>query len=156
MRPKRLIISILTGSMLLWGVAHAHMRQAEPQQSMRQSYFALLGMTLHPMGEMVKGNIPWDASQFASWANDLASVSQFSVERAFGPGSEMGQTRAQPDIWLNMDDFKAKLAALRLETSELARVADSGDAGAIRAQFGKTARTCKSCHDDYKADDYLY
>jgi len=156
MRPKRLIICTLSASMLMWGVASAHMRQDEPQQSMRQSFFALLGMTLHPMGEMVKGNIPWNAGQFASWADDLASAAQFSVERAFGPGSEMGQTRAQPDIWLNMDDFNAKLAALRTEASELARVADAGDQDAIRAQFGKTARTCKSCHDDYKADDYLY
>ena len=37
--------------------AIAHIERSEPLQSLRQSYFALVGMTFGPMGDMVKGKI---------------------------------------------------------------------------------------------------
>ena len=37
--------------------ALAHIERSEPLQSLRQSYFALVGMTFGPMGDMVKGKI---------------------------------------------------------------------------------------------------
>lgn len=134
----------------------AHIERSEPLQSLRQSYFALLGMTLSPMGDMVKGEIEWDEARFARWAQDLAAVASFEVERGFSPGSEEGKTRAKPEIWLDMDDFNSKLNDLRNQSARLAEVVDGGDEGAIKAQFGATAKTCKACHDQYKAKDYLY
>jgi cytochrome c556 len=113
-------------------------------------------MSFGPMGDMVKGDMPWDGAKFAQLAEDLAGLSGYSVERGFAPGSEMGTTRAKPEIWENMDDFQKKLAAFRTEASKLASVAKAGDRDAIKAQFGATGKTCKACHDDYKAKDYLY
>ena len=40
--------------------ALAHIERSEPLQSLRQSYFALVGMTFGPMGDMVKGKIEWN------------------------------------------------------------------------------------------------
>ena len=134
----------------------AHIERSEPLQSMRQSYFALLGMTLSPMGDMVKGKIDWDDARFARWAQDLAAVASFEVERGFAPGSEEGKTRAKPDIWLDMDDFNSKLNDLRAQSAKLVEVSGGNDEGAIKAQFGATAKTCKTCHDQYKSKDYLY
>ena len=56
--------------------AVAHIERTEPLQSLRQSYFAIVGMTFGPMGDMVKGKIEWNDAQFAAWADDLASVSK--------------------------------------------------------------------------------
>ena len=134
----------------------AHIERSEPIQSLRQSYFALVGMTFGPMADMVKGKIDWDDATFQRWASDLAAVSTFQVERGFAPGSEEGKTRAKPDIWLDMDDFSVKLANFRREAAALAEVAQSGDRGAIAEQLGQTGGTCKACHDEYKAKDYLY
>jgi len=134
----------------------AHIERSEPLQSLRQSYFALLGMTLSPMGDMVKGKMDWDNARFARWAQDLAAVASFEVERGFAPGSEEGKTRAKPEIWLEMDDFNSKLNDLRNQSARLAEVAEGGDQDAVKAQFGATAKTCKACHDQYKSKDYLY
>lgn len=134
----------------------AHIERSEPLQSLRQSYFALLGMTLSPMGDMVKGKMDWDNARFARWAQDLAAVASFEVERGFAPGSEEGKTRAKPEIWLEMDDFNSKLNDLRNQSARLAEVAEGGDLDAVKAQFGATAKTCKACHDQYKSKDYLY
>lgn len=134
----------------------AHIEKTQPLQSLRQSYFALIGMTFGPMADMVKGKIEWDQDTFEGWASDLAAVSSYNVERGFAPGSEEGRTRAKPEIWLNVDDFNEHLNGLRTEAAKLASVAQSGDRKAIAEQLGATGQTCKGCHDEYKAKDYLY
>ncbi|MDA0891607.1 MAG: cytochrome c, partial [Proteobacteria bacterium] len=70
--------SMLIAATLSVGItipAFAHIERSEPLQSLRQSFFALVGMTFGPMGDMVKGEIEWDEAQFAAWADDLAAVS---------------------------------------------------------------------------------
>lgn len=136
--------------------ALAHIERSEPLQSLRQSYFALVGMTFGPMGDMVKGKIEWNGDQFSAWANDLAAISSVSVERGFAPGSDKGKTRAKPAIWENPDDFAEKLTAFRTEAAALAVAAKTGDQATATAQFKKTGGTCKACHDNYKARNYLY
>ena len=136
--------------------AVAHIERTEPLQSLRQSYFAIVGMTFGPMGDMVKGKIEWSDAQFVAWADDLASVSKVSVERGFAPGSEKGKTRAKPAIWEKPDDFAQKLANFRSEAAALAAAANIGDKGATIEQFKQTGGTCKACHDNYKSRGYLY
>ena len=136
--------------------AVAHIERTEPLQSLRQSYFAIVGMTFGPMGDMVKGKIEWNDAQFAAWADDLASVSKVSVERGFAPGSEKGKTRAKPAIWENTDDFAQKLANFRSEAAALAVAANAGDKAVTIEQFKQTGGACKACHDNYKSRGYLY
>ena len=38
------------------------------------------------------------------------------------------------------------------EAKELAAVAASGDAAAVKAQFGKLGEACKACHDKFRKD----
>ena len=136
--------------------AVAHIERTEPLQSLRQSFFAIVGMTFGPMSDMVKGEIEWNDAQFVAWANDLAAVSKVSVERGFAPGSEKGKTRAKPAIWENTDDFSQKLANFRSEAEALAAAAKAGDKDATIEQFKQTGGTCKACHDNYKSRGYLY
>ena len=42
--------------------AVAHIERTEPLQSLRQSYFAIVGMTFGPRGDMGKGKIEWKAA----------------------------------------------------------------------------------------------
>jgi len=105
---------------------------------------------------MVKGKIEWNDEQFAAWADDLASVSEVTVERGFAPGSDKGKTRAKPAIWENPEDFAQKLANFRSEAAALSIAAKSGDKAAAIEQFKKTGGACKACHDNYKSRDYLY
>ncbi len=134
----------------------AHMKKSEPLQSIRQSYFALVGAAFMPMSEMVKGIKNWDQKAFEMAANDLAAVSAYNVERGFAAGSEKGKTRAKPDIWEDIDEFNEHLEEFRAEAVKLASVAQTKDRDAITEQFAATGKTCKGCHDEYKSKDYLY
>jgi cytochrome c556 len=135
--------------------AVAHIERTEPLQSLRQSYFAIVGMTFGPMGDMGKGKTEWNDAQFAAWADDLASVSKVSVERGFAPGSDNGKTKAKPAIWKNPGDFAQKLANFRSSAAALALAANSGDKAAAIEQLKKTELTCKACHKIYKSRDYI-
>ena len=153
---KKTLLGTLLGMSLVSASASAHIEQSEPLQSLRQSYFALLGMTFAPMGDMVKGKMEWDDALFSTWANDLNHAAQFGVERGFAPGSDKGTTRAKANIWSNMDDFRSKLDDFRAAAAALAETAADGDPAASREQFIATGGTCKACHDEYKSKDYLY
>ena len=153
---RHTLLGTLFGLYLFSGSSLAHIEQSEPKQSLRQSYFALLGMTFSPMGDMVKGKIEWDNAMFAAWATDLNQAAQFGVERGFALGTDKGTTRAKPNIWLNMEDFFLKLDDFRAAAAQLAETAAAGDASAASKQFVATGGTCKACHDEYKSQDYLY
>ena len=68
----------------------------------------------------------------------------------FVPGSDTGETKAKPEIWLDMDDFKAKLEKMQQEVAKLAEVAKAGDLNSSKAQLGEAGKACKACHDKYR------
>jgi cytochrome c556 len=153
-RSRFSLVVLLSAAVSLPAIAH--IERSEPLQSLRQSYFAIVGMTFGPMGDMVKGDIEWNGEQFAAWASDLAAVSSVTVERGFAPGSDKGKTRARPEIWDNKADFEEKLGNFRMQAAKLAEVAATGDRQAIAGQFRQTGGACKACHDNYKSRGYLY
>lgn len=136
--------------------AASHMVKEEPRQSYRQSYFTLVAMNFGPIGAMVKGEMPWNDDMLKTFAGELAALGSMDVSRAFAPGSEQGTTRAKPGIWENPDDFKAKLGDMQTAIGALQAAVDGGDKKAIAEATGATGKACKSCHDEYKAKDYLY
>jgi cytochrome c556 len=116
----------------------------------REAVMTLFSWNLKPMGAMMKGDMPYDAVEFQGYAKDLAQAAGLDLLGGFPEGSEQGETAARMDIWMNWDDFKAKLEELRVNSKALAEVAMSGDAEKIKPAFGAVGGACKGCHDAYK------
>ena len=55
-------------------------------------------------------------------------------------------------IWDNQEDFSNKMANLAEAAANLKQTAQSGEDSALKPAIGKIFNTCKSCHDDYKAE----
>lgn len=136
--------------------AISHFDDQQMQQSYRQSFFALVAANFGPMVASVKGEIPWDQARMENWANDLAALSTLDIMRGFAEGSDKGTTRAKPEIWQNMDDFTAKMNDLDEALLALQAATASGDKEVIGKQIGAAGKACKACHDEYKAENYLY
>ena len=115
----------------------------------RQGVYRVIGWNFGPMAAMAKGEKPYDAAAFARHAEIVAFMSKLPLE-GFVPGSDTGETKAKPEIWLDMDDFKAKLEKMQAEAAKLAEVAKGGDPNASKAQLGETGKACKACHDKYR------
>ena len=70
-----------------------------------------------------------------------------------GSGPEAGgKTDAKPDIWLKPVEFEARRKAFVAQAVKLNAVARGGDMAATRTEFMALRGTCKSCHDQFKAD----
>lgn len=125
--------------------------QAKPEDAIkyRQSTYRVIGWNFGAMAAMVKGEKPYDKDGFARNAAIVEFMGKLPLE-GFIPGSDKGDTKARPEIWGRMDDFKTKMNRMNEETAKLASVARGGNFDEIKKQFGATAATCKSCHDDYK------
>ncbi len=115
----------------------------------RKGVYSVIGWNFGPMAAMAKGERPYDAAAFARHAEIVAFMSKLPLE-GFVPGSDTGETKAKPEIWLDMDDFKAKLEKMQQEVAKLAEVAKGGDLNASKAQLGEAGKACKACHDKYR------
>lgn len=119
----------------------------------RQGAYAMLGWNFGPLAQMVRGKSAWDATEFARRAERVAFIAPQLLE-GFPEGSDKGATTdAKPEIWKNMDDFKAKMDELVKQSKLLAETARGGDEAKMKEQFKQTAGACKACHEKYRADD---
>jgi cytochrome c556 len=146
---RKTLISLLTTAVLA-GPTMAAESPTEKAIEYRQAVMTVVGANFKPMGAMIKGELPFDAAVFARHASDLAAVASVDILRGFPEDSEGEDSDAKPDIWLDWEDFKGKMDDMVRESAALAKVAAGNDKAAIKAQFGKTGKTCKACHKAYK------
>ena len=147
MRTSVRAVALLT---LAVGAGATAWAQMKPEDAIkyRQSAMFLVGQNFGPLAAMAQGKIPYDKDAAIKHAEIVAFVSKLPL-RGFQPGTDMGgDTKAKPEIWENMDDFKAKLEKMQQETAKLPAAA--GDFNALKAQAGETGKACKACHDKYK------
>ncbi len=102
------------------------------------------------MSDMVKGETAFDPAAFARYAEDLAAATWLDLLAGFPEDSINDESDAGDTIWLDWDKFQKKYEALKAQSAKLRKVAAGGDEAAMKEQFGKTAKTCKGCHDDFK------
>lgn len=70
-----------------------------------------------------------------------------------GTGPDIGKTRAKAEIWQKPEDFAAKDKTFHEAALAFKAAADSGDVAAIKAQAGELGKSCKACHDPYRAPE---
>ncbi len=70
-----------------------------------------------------------------------------------GTGPDVGKTHAKPAIWEKPEDFAQKARAFQGAVTAFDAAARSGDLAAINTAFGDLGKSCKACHDPYRAKD---
>jgi len=71
-----------------------------------------------------------------------------------GTGPDVGKTRAKPEIWQKPEGFAARTRAFQAAARDFDAAARAGDVTAIKASFGELGKTCKACHDPYRAEEH--
>jgi len=150
---NRKIALMLGGAALALSATANAATEAEKAVEYRKSVFHVMGHNFHPMAEMVKGKIDFDAEEFATRAERVAQLSHMPLEGFKEGTADVGGSEAKAKIWDNWDDFQDKLTTLQEKSAELAKVAEGGDMEAIAPKFKAVGKACKSCHDDYKEED---
>jgi len=97
---------------------------------------------------MVKGTNPFDATAATAAMNEIAA-DMVTFPTLFPAGSDQGDTHASPDIFSNMDDFKALAAQLVIDAKAAAEAANGG-LDAFKVAFDAVNKDCFGCHQKYR------
>ena len=98
---------------------------------------------------MMKGEAPFDIDKvhkiFAAWQDAAAKMPSLFPDNS----KEGGETAADPKIWANLDDVKARFAKLGADAKDAdAKVTDLSS---FKAAFGNIGKNdCGGCHQQYR------
>ena len=99
----------------------------------------------------------FDAKQVAAAANVIAATANSGMGALFGPGTDkdIGEvhTRVKPEFFQNMPEVGKLAGNFVAAADNLAKVAATGDAAAVKTAFGDVGKSCKACHDKFRAKD---
>ncbi len=133
--------------------------QAEDQQvKFRQSAYSFAAWNCAKIKkQVIESPETFNKEQVIAAANAVAAVANSGLGSLYGAGTDQAtgwkKSRLKAEFFEKQDDAKKVAVAFVKESNELAKVAASGDVGAIKTQFGKVAETCKSCHDGFRVKD---
>ena len=131
--------------------AAAQFQKPEDAIKYRQSAMFLQGQTFGRVAAMANGKVPFDAKVMN---DNIALVDTLNHLQfaAFVDGSDKGaKTQAKPEIWSQRDKFDAAAKRSQEDVAKLVAAGKSGNLDQIKAAFGPTANSCKSCHDNFRA-----
>ena len=138
---------------LVLAIASAASLAAGPKPEMmveyRQGMMIGLAWNVGGMGQMVKGEVPWDQKRFTYLAMRAAMLAPMARE-GFTPETEAIKSHAKPEIWKNLKDFDARTETMMKAAAKLVEVAQAGNEDASRAQFAETVKACKGCHEKFQ------
>ena len=119
----------------------------------RQSAFQVVAWNSGRIKSSLDG--AYNKDQVLRSANVIAALANSGLSSLFAAGTESGKgwhdTTIKPEAFTSTARFAELGGEFAKESTELVRVVSSGaDAGAVKEQFGKLQKTCKSCHDDFR------
>ena len=68
----------------------------------------------------------------------------------FPENSDMDDTKARADIWMDFNGFKSRASANEKAELKLTSTAKTGDASATIGALNQLGSICKSCHENYE------
>lgn len=131
------------------GVAAAQFAKADDAIKYRKNALFVMQQHYARIGAMVSGKAPFDAKTAA----DNAAIAETMASlpwAAFGENTDLGDTKARPEIWKEPAKFKQAAEKMQTEMAKLAAAAKTGNLDSIKAAFRATSASCKACHDDFR------
>ena len=140
---------IAVGAAVAWPVA-AQYAKPEDAVKYRKAVFTVMNSHMGRIFGQLKSTTP-NMQVIQSSAQTVEPMSKLPWD-AFAANTEMvNDTRALPALFKSEAKAKDLAQKMQEEVTKLNTVAKTGDAAAIRTQFGVAAKTCDNCHDDFRA-----
>ncbi|MGB5422595.1 MAG: cytochrome c [Desulfobacterales bacterium] len=150
MKKMATVLIVLTLIIGFLGVAYAQFAKPEDAIQYRQSVMFLIGQHFGRMAAVVKGQSPYDKAAFEQNAAIVDTLVKLPWEAFMFPGTDKGKTGLKSSAFKEEEKFMQDAKKMETETAKLAETSQTGNLDAIKAQFGETGKSCKSCHDDFR------
>jgi cytochrome c556 len=147
---SKLLLALLAAS--LAGTVAA---QGKPEDAIkwRQSAYSTMGWSMSRIKANLEGT--YNKDEVVKAANVIQAIANSGMGALYPAGSDKGTgweaTRVKPEFFTNKDGVGKVAMAFNKEANEMAKVAATGDAAAVKEQWGKLGGACKGCHEDFKA-----
>ena len=152
MKLKTKIAAVLTLTAVTGAAFAQQALKPEEMIKFRKSGYSFMSWNMGKIKANLEGDFNKD--QVAAAANLVAATANSGMGALFGPGTDKEvageKTRVKPEFFEQPDKVKELAMNFAKEANELAKIAATGDAAAVKAQFGKTGGTCKACHDEFR------
>lgn len=159
MTPTTRILTIAATTLTIAAASLTAIAQQAPKPEQlikwRQSAYQVVAWNTGRIKASLDGT--YNKDEVAKAANTIAAIANTGLGTLFPPGTEQGKgwhdTAVKPELFQDGKKVGEYAANFSREATELAKVAAVGDPAAVKDQYAKLTRTCKSCHDDFRAKD---
>jgi cytochrome c556 len=154
---KKNILGLCAAALMLACVNGASAQvvgKLEDQIRWRQSAYHTMAWSMARIKANVEG--AFNKDQVVEAANVIQAIANSKMGALYQPGSDKGkgwkETRVKSEFFGSPE--LGKIAQnFAQQANEMAKVAATGDADAVKAQFGKLGEACKACHDKFRKDE---
>jgi cytochrome c556 len=107
----------------------------------------------------IKANVDgtFNKDQVVEAANVIQAIANSKMGALYQPGSNKGkgwkETRLKSEFFSDKETLGKVAGNFGQQANEMAKVAATGDAAAVKAQFGKLGEACKGCHEKFRQED---
>jgi cytochrome c556 len=154
---KKTISFLVAGTLLAAaGAASAQViGKMEDQIRWRQSAYHTMAWSMARIKANVEGT--YNKDQVAEAANVIQALANSKMGALYQPGSDKGKgwkdTRLKSAFFTDKETLGKVAGNFGQQANEMAKVAATGDAAAVKAQFGKLGEACKGCHDKFREEE---
>mgnify|MGYP006275765205 FL=1 len=128
----------------------------EDQIETRQSAYQFAAWNMGKIkAQAVDEEVEYNEQQIAAAANAIAAVANSGMGTLYSRDSandRADDTRLKPNFFNELDKVQEIAISFAQEANKLKDIAASGDKAAVAQQFAKVGETCKTCHDNFRAD----
>ena len=157
MKLKTQIVALVTLSAFAGAAFAQQALKPEEMIKIRKSGYSFMAWNMGKIkAQVVDAPQSYNKDQVLAAARVIAATANSGMGALYGPGTDKEvngeKTRVKAEFFQQREEVGKLAQAFNREANELAKVAESGDPAAIKAQFGKTGETCKACHDKFRND----
>ena len=152
---SKLLLSML--ALTIAGTASAQLKTSDAIK-FRQSGYTFMAWNMGKLkGMLVDNPASFNKDQAIAAANVIAATANSGMGALYVPGSDKVKgwtdTRVKHELFTDKEGVGKVAVAFNKEANELAKVAATGDAAALKVQFGKVGEACKGCHEKFRKED---
>jgi cytochrome c556 len=154
---KKTLSLILAGALLAAAGAASAQAIGKPEDQIRwrQSAYHVKAWSMGRIKTNVEGT--YNKDQVIQAANVIQAIANSGMGALYQPGTNKGkgwkETRVKAELFTDKEGVGKVAMAFNKEANEMAKVAATGDAAAVKAQFGKLGEACKGCHEKFREED---
>jgi cytochrome c556 len=139
---------------VLSGTAAAQMKPEDAIAS-RQAGYKFMAWNMGNIKRNIEGDFNKD--QVVAAANVIAAIANSGMGRLYLPGTDKGkgyhETGVKPELFTDKEGVGKVAKTFNEAANEMAKVAATGDAAAVKTAFGELGKACKGCHEKYRVEE---